>query len=128
MSPVHEAVQTGSRGIAIENGSMGTTIDEFQRHIQALLLDLSHIVDPDERRRVNARLETTLQEVIQFRAAISLRDEVGEHLFELIDRESKIKDDGQEIVIDEQSDGICTKCNAPLAEDIEFCLGCGEEF
>jgi hypothetical protein len=107
---------------------MSTTIDEFQRHIQALLLDLSHIVDPDERRRVNTRLETTLQEVIQFRAAISLRDEVGEHLFDLIDRETEKKDEIPENVTDEQSDGLCTKCNSPLVDDIEFCLGCGEQF
>ena len=105
---------------------MEATLDEFQRHMQALLLDLDHIVDVEERQRVTSRLEAALQEVIHFRTAVALRDEVGEHLFELIDQDLKGDNEAEDDSGTSRIEGQCTKCNAVLIDDIQFCPSCGE--
>ncbi len=106
---------------------MTATIDEFQRHLQAMLLDLDHIIDPEERESTFQRLEITLQEVLRFRAALALRDEVGSALFEVIDRELMEENDRAEpINRDNGSESRCQKCEAEIDEDIGFCASCGE--
>jgi len=104
---------------------MAPTIDEFRRYLQARRNDLDAIADPDERERVRVRIDAALQEALDFSAAVEIREELKSRVFEEVDSSARLIEAAESRPIERVDGDECSKCDAPLEADIEFCPACG---
>ena len=104
---------------------MAPTIDEFRRYLQARRNDLSEIADPDERERVRVRIDSALQEALDFAAAVEIREELKSRVFEEVDSSARLIEAAESRPIQRVEGDGCPKCDAPFEVDIEFCPACG---
>ena len=105
--------------------SMAPTIDEFRRYLQARRNDLSEIADPDERERVRSRIDSALQEALDFAAAVEIREELKSRVFDEVDSSARLIEAAESRPIQRVEGDGCPKCDAPFEADLEFCPACG---
>ena len=108
------------------------TLQEFQLAVQAELVKAESIPDKEERIKRQTQIEITLNELLKFRKKYSELKRLGLDPFREIktgeDEPMKMSRISQTSVQDIGFSGIsCTKCSAPLEQDLDFCSSCGKE-
>ena len=93
-------------------------LDRFQRWLQSRLADLERIESEEERVRVSNRLQNAIQECMK------LNDSVQNPF---ITRDEPVRVINEtEVKAENNSVGRCSKCDAELLGDLDFCSLCGE--
>ena len=109
--------------------SDGPSIDEFMRHLQAVLDDAATISDDTEREKRLWQIEATLQETIIFKNRYLELKEHGIDPLRLIDflevDPNPPRTSAAEAVITGSSN--CGKCGAHMDADLDFCPSCGKK-
>lgn len=109
--------------------SEGASIDEFMRHLQAILEDAETISDEKERQQRLWQIEATLQEAIIFKNRYRELQEHGIDPLRLIEPKqgdpAPPRTTTAEAVMANFSN--CQKCSAVMDSDLDFCPKCGQK-
>ncbi len=109
--------------------SEGPSIDEFMRHLQAVLDDAATISDDTEREKRLWQIEATLQETIIFKNRYTELKEHGIDPLRLIEPKegdpAPPRTSTAEAVMTGSSN--CGKCGAHMDADLDFCPSCGKK-
>ena len=125
----------------------GPTLESFQRHLQVALREADRVTDSEERRTRQWIIEGALQEAILFtaeyddrvKAGVTPTQEVEARAVRLISTKERRATEATgragaetgrtsaaspghspEVAAD-----TCRSCQAPLDEDVDFCVACG---
>mgnify|MGYP001468712242 CR=1 FL=1 len=104
---------------------MAPTVDEFRRYLQARRHELQNIVDPEERERIRLRIDISLQEALDFSAAVEIREALDSKKFQDVDSSTRLIESADNISNTRIEGDGCPKCEGPLEEDLSFCPSCG---
>ena len=99
-------------------------LDIFQRWLQSRLADTENIESDDERIRTSNRIQNAIQECINYRQVVNVQQSVANPF---VTRDQPVRSVNESEVKPVSSvTGVCTKCEADLTGDLEFCPLCGE--
>ncbi len=99
-------------------------LDRFQRWLQSRLADAENIESKTDRHRTMVRLQSAIQECINFRQSLEEHRAVKDPF---IVRESPVRSVTEgEVRSTVSADGHCSSCDAQMAADLEFCPLCGK--
>jgi len=99
-------------------------LERFQRWLQSRLADAEKIESKADRHRTVTRLQSAIQECINFRQSLEAHQAVEDPF---IMRESPVRAVTEgEVRSTVSADGHCSSCNAQMAADLEFCPLCGK--
>ena len=102
-------------------------IDQYQRWLQARLTIAEQIDDPSERLRATLQVESAIHLAIQYRELLELEHDDIAPPFVEVDSPIRILSDEDSVISTTSHDTtICTKCDAEMTQDLEFCPACGE--
>jgi len=102
-------------------------IDQYQRWLQARLTIAEQIDDPSERLRATLQVESAIHLAIQYRELVELTPDDIAPPFVEVDSPIRILSDEDSVISTTSHDTtICTKCDAEMTQDLEFCPACGE--
>ena len=102
-------------------------IDQYQRWLQARLTIAEQIDDPSERLRATLQVESAIHLAIQYRELVELTPDDIAPPFVEVDSPIRILSDEDSVISTTSHDTtICTKCDAEMTLDLEFCPACGE--
>ena len=102
-------------------------IDQYQRWLQARLTIAEQIDDPSERLRATLQVESAIHLAIQYRELLELEhDDIAPPFVEVDSPIRIISDEDSVISTDIHDATTCTKCDAEMTQDLEFCPACGE--
>ena len=102
-------------------------IDQYQRWLQARLTIAEQIDDPSERLRATLQGESAIHLAIQYRELVELTPDDIAPPFVEVDSPIRILSDEDSVISTTSHDTtICTKCDAEMTQDLEFCPACGE--
>jgi hypothetical protein len=104
---------------------MAPTVDEFRRYLQARRNELENIADPEERERIRTRIDVSLQEALDFSAAVEIREALNTRKYEDVDSSSRLIESSENMSSSHLNGEICPKCEVPLEDDLSFCPACG---
>ena len=99
-------------------------LERFQRWLQSRLADAEKIESKADRHRTVTRLQSAIQECINFRQSLEAHQIVEDPF---IMRESPVRAVTEgEVRSTVSADGHCSSCDAQMAADLEFCPLCGK--
>ena len=99
-------------------------LDRFQRWLQSRLAEAENIESDDERIRTSNRIQIAIQECINYRQVVNVQQSVANPF---VTRDQPVRSVNESEVKPVSSvTGVCTKCEADLTGDLEFCPLCGE--
>ena len=102
-------------------------IDQYQRWLQARLTIAEQIDDPSERLRATLQVESAIHLAIQYRELVELTpDDIAPPFVEVDSPIGILSDEDSVISTTSHDTTICTKCDAEMTQDLEFCPACGE--
>jgi len=102
-------------------------LDEFQRHLQALLEKTARIEDSDEQQKRRLQLESSIQEALRFKHKWTELKKAGSNPLKIQETVRLIVSaETMKESIGELSSFKCLHCSASLQGDIEFCVVCGK--
>jgi len=102
-------------------------IEQYQRWLQARLAIAEQIDDPSERLRATLQVESAIHLAIQYRELLELEhDDIAPPFVEVDSPIRIISDEDSVISTDIHDATTCTKCDAEMTLDLEFCPACGE--
>tara|TARA_B100000953_G_scaffold282632_1_gene260959 strand:- start:117 stop:449 length:333 start_codon:yes stop_codon:yes gene_type:complete len=102
-------------------------IEQYQRWLQARLVIAEQIDDPSEKLRAILQIESAIHLSIQYRELVDLTPEDIPPPFVEVDSPIRIISDEESVTSTVIHDTTsCTKCDAEMTEDLEFCPACGE--
>ena len=102
-------------------------IEQYQRWLQARLAIAEQIDDPSERLRATLQVESAIHLAIQYRELLELEhDDIAPPIVEVDSPIRIISDEDSVISTDIHDATTCTKCDAEMTLDLEFCPACGE--
>lgn len=99
-------------------------LDRFQRWLQSRLADAEKIESDDDRLRTTNRIQSAIQECINFKQLVNVQQAVANPF---VDRDKPVRPVNEDEVRPVASiSGICNNCEAELTADLGFCPLCGE--
>ena len=102
-------------------------IEQFQRWLQARLVIAEQIDDPSERLRATLQVESAIHLAIQYRELVEFTPDDIPPPFVEVDSPIRIISDEDTVISTVIHDTTtCTKCDAEMTQDLEFCPACGE--
>ena len=102
-------------------------IEQFQRWLQARLAIAEQIDDPSERLRATLQVESAIHLAIQYRELVEFTPDDIPPPFVEVDSPIRIISDEDSVISTVIHDTMtCTKCDAEMTQDLEFCSVCGE--
>ena len=102
-------------------------IEQYQRWLQARLAIAEQIDDPSERLRATLQVESAIHLAKQYRELLELEhDDIAPPFVEVDSRIRIISDEDSVISTDIHDATTCTKCDAEMTLELEFCPACGE--
>ena len=102
-------------------------IEQFQRWLQARLTIAEQIDDPSERLRATLQVESAIHLAIQYHELVEFTPDDIPPPFVEVDSPIRIISDEDSVISTAIHDTMtCTKCDAEMTQDLEFCPACGE--